>query len=435
MYNPFVSIIVRTKNEDFWIGKCLNEIFNQKYKNFEVILVDNNSKDKTISIVKKNFPKVKIINYKSKIFLPGKALNLGIKKSKGSLVAMISGHCIPKNENWLNNLVQNFKNSDVIACYGRQEPSDISEPNDVRDLTYLFGLDKKIQIKEPFFHNANSMIRKSTWKKNQFDETIKHIEDRLWASLVLKNGKKIIYEPNSSVIHFHGVGHHGNLKRVSTISKILKKSKSKNKRKLIVCIIPLNKPIKLNGKYLVEKTINDLKKIAAISKIFITTTDKKLGKSIKGKKIFILQRDKDLQKKFLGLEYVLSKTYSRYIKKLKPSHVMVAEEIYLNRPKNFFQSIINNFDDNYESIVPIFKNNSNNIWKKDDSGAMQPLFKTSLPSEFVDHKIYEEAKGLGTLVKAEIFENSGRESNSQKFIEIDKKNTITTKEVVNISFD
>ena len=435
MLNPFVSIIIRTKNEDFWIGKCLNEIFNQKYKNFEVILVDNNSKDKTISIVKKNFLKVKIINYKSKIFLPGKALNLGIKKSKGSLVAMISGHCIPKNENWLNNLVQNFKNSDVIACYGRQEPSDISEPNDVRDLTYLFGLDKKIQIKDPFFHNANSMIRKSTWKKNQFDETIKHIEDRLWASLVLKNGKKIIYEPNSSVIHFHGVGHHGNLKRVSTISKILKKSKSKNKRKLIVCIIPLNKPIKLNGKYLVEKIINDINKIKEISKIFISTTDKKLEKSIIGKKIIILQRDKDLQKKFLGLEYVLSKTYSRYIKKLKPSHVMVAEEIYLNRPKNFFQSIINNFDDNYESIVPIFKNNSNNIWKKDDSGAMQPLFKTSLPSEFVDHKIYEEAKGLGTLVKAETFENSGRESNSQKFIEIDKKNTITTKEVVNISFD
>ena len=160
-----------------------------------------------------------------------------------------------------------------------------------------------------------------------------------------------------------------------------------------------------------------------------------MEKSIIGKKIIILQRDKDLQKKFLGLEYVLSKTYSRYVKKLNPSHVMVAEEIYLNRPKNFFQSIINNFDDNYESIVPIFKNNSNNIWKKDDSGAMQPLFKTSLPSEFVDHKIYEEAKGLGTLVKAETFENSGRESNSQKFIEIDKKNTITTKEVVNISFD
>lgn len=83
MQNPLISIIVRTKNEDHWIGKCLNEIFNQKYKNFEVILVDNNSTDKTLNIVKKNFPKVKIIKYKSKTFFPGKALNLGIKKSKG----------------------------------------------------------------------------------------------------------------------------------------------------------------------------------------------------------------------------------------------------------------------------------------------------------------------------------------------------------------
>ena len=298
MFNPFVSIIVRTKNEDFWIGKCLNEIFNQQYQNFEVILVDNNSKDKTINIVKKNFPKVKIIIYKSKIFLPGKALNLGIKKSKGHLIAMISGHCIPKNDKWLGTLVKNFKNSSVIACYGRQEPSDISEPNDVRDLTYLFGLDKKVQLKDPFFHNANSMIRKSTWKKKQFDETIKHIEDRLWASSVLKNRKKIVYEPEASVIHFHGVGHHGNLKRVSTISKILKTKIFKNKKRSIICIIPLNKPIKINGKYLVKKTINDLKKVKEIDKIFISTADKNLDNKIKDRKVIVLQRDKDLQKIF-----------------------------------------------------------------------------------------------------------------------------------------
>ena len=74
------------------------------------------------------------------------------------------------------------------------------------------------------------MIRKSSWEKNKFDENVKHIEDRLWASLVLKKGKKIVYEPNASVIHFHGVGHHGNLKRVSIISKILRKKLQRIKR-------------------------------------------------------------------------------------------------------------------------------------------------------------------------------------------------------------
>ena len=435
MTKDLVSIIVRTKNEGFWIGKCLKAIESQSYKNYEVIVVDDKSSDNTIKILKKHFPKAKLVKYKDKKFFPGKSLNLGISKSKGKYIVMISGHCIPKNDKWLGTLVKNFKNSSVIACYGRQEPSDISEPNDVRDLTYLFGLDKKVQLKDPFFHNANSMIRKSTWKKKQFDETIKHIEDRLWASSVLKNRKKIVYEPEASVIHFHGVGHHGNLKRVSTISKILKTKIFKNKKRSIICIIPLNKPIKINGKYLVEKTINDLKKVKEIDKIFISTTDKKLDNKIKDRKVIVLQRDKDLQKDFLGIEYILSKTYLRHIKKFNPSHVIVAEEIYLNRPKNFFQNIIDNFDENYESIIPIFKNNSNNIWKKDELGNIHPLFKTSLPSELVDHKIYEEAKGLGTLVKAEIFENSGRESNSQKFIEVDKKNTITTKEIINFNFD
>ena len=78
MKNPLVSIIVRTKNESFWIGKCLHEITTQVYTNYEVIVVDNSSSDKTISIIKKNFKKIKIVNYKSKNFYPGKAINLGI---------------------------------------------------------------------------------------------------------------------------------------------------------------------------------------------------------------------------------------------------------------------------------------------------------------------------------------------------------------------
>ena len=84
MPKPLISIIVRTKNESYWIGKCLHAISKQNYENIETILVDNSSKDNTVQIVKKNFPKVRIINYKGKKFFPGRAINLGIKKSKGN---------------------------------------------------------------------------------------------------------------------------------------------------------------------------------------------------------------------------------------------------------------------------------------------------------------------------------------------------------------
>ena len=52
MKKPLVSIIIRTKNEERWITSCLNKIFDQNFKDFEIIIVDNYSKDKTIEKTK-----------------------------------------------------------------------------------------------------------------------------------------------------------------------------------------------------------------------------------------------------------------------------------------------------------------------------------------------------------------------------------------------
>ena len=59
--SPLVSIIIRTKNEERWISSCLNEVFKQSYKNFEVIIVDNESTDKTVTIAGQ-YPIKKITN-------------------------------------------------------------------------------------------------------------------------------------------------------------------------------------------------------------------------------------------------------------------------------------------------------------------------------------------------------------------------------------
>ena len=173
---PKVSIIIRTKNEERWIEPCLQKIFRQKFRNFEVILVDNASRDKTVLKAKK-YP-VKVIKIKN--FLPGKAINFGIKKSKGSIIVCLSAHCIPVDDYWLTKLVGNLKNSKIAGVYGRQKPLSYSSDFDKRDLLNLFGPDKKIQKKDTFFHNANSAFKKSLWKKIPFDEKTQHIEDRIW---------------------------------------------------------------------------------------------------------------------------------------------------------------------------------------------------------------------------------------------------------------
>ena len=102
MKKPKISIIIRTMNEEKWISHCLKMIYLQTESNFEIIIVDNESEDSTLNIVKR-FKIKKILKIKK--FLPGKAINLGVKFSSGEFIVCISAHCIPKNKYWLQNLV------------------------------------------------------------------------------------------------------------------------------------------------------------------------------------------------------------------------------------------------------------------------------------------------------------------------------------------
>ena len=99
--SPLVSIIIRTKNEERWIDHCLSAIETQKLTDHEIILVDNNSEDRSVKVASKYTEK--IINVTE--FYPGKAINEGIRASLGKYIVIISGHCIPKNEMWLEKLL------------------------------------------------------------------------------------------------------------------------------------------------------------------------------------------------------------------------------------------------------------------------------------------------------------------------------------------
>ena len=174
---PKASIIIRSKNEEDWIDHCLNAVFSQSYANFEVIIVDNESEDKTLEIVK-NYPIKKIVKIKK--YLPGNAINEGVNHSSGEIIVMISSHCIPKNNQWLANLIDNFTSEDIAGVYGRQLPVSFSSPEDIRDMFITFGLVKRIEVKDYFFHNANSAILKKVWNKFPFDDAATNIEDRIW---------------------------------------------------------------------------------------------------------------------------------------------------------------------------------------------------------------------------------------------------------------
>lgn len=220
MTPPRVSIIIRARNEERWINACLKAVFSQTFRDFEVILVDNRSTDHTLAKARQFELKILTIDH----YLPGKAINLGLSVATGSYIAILSAHCIPTTDTWLQTLVNDLDADtlgEVAGVYGRQEPLDYTHDLDKRDLSITFGLDKRVQIKDTFFHNANSLIRRSVLEQIPFDEAATNIEDRIWGKAVVGQGYKIIYEPDASVYHYHGIHQSGNLKRAHNIVKIL----------------------------------------------------------------------------------------------------------------------------------------------------------------------------------------------------------------------
>lgn len=86
---PIVSIILVNWNGIKWLDKCLASLTTQTYPNFEIILVDNNSTDNSVSFVTKNFPSVKVIKSPTNAgFASGN--NLGINSARGEYIILLN---------------------------------------------------------------------------------------------------------------------------------------------------------------------------------------------------------------------------------------------------------------------------------------------------------------------------------------------------------
>ena len=87
--NKLISIIIPTYNSGKTINRAIKSVINQKYKNWELVIIDSYSNDNTISIINSYRSKKIKIYYSKKIKGLAKARYLGIKKSKGNLIAFL----------------------------------------------------------------------------------------------------------------------------------------------------------------------------------------------------------------------------------------------------------------------------------------------------------------------------------------------------------
>ncbi len=119
--NTLVSVLLATYNQKNFILDCLNSIKNQTYKNIEVIISDDSSKDGTDKIINKFIKENQ--NLKIKFFIQKKNLNISrnfnflFKKSKGKYIIFFGGDDVMENDKIEIQLKTLIKNPQASFCY------------------------------------------------------------------------------------------------------------------------------------------------------------------------------------------------------------------------------------------------------------------------------------------------------------------------------
>jgi len=206
MNNPFFSVIIPTYNQASFLKASLHSVFQQTFKNYEVIVIDNKSSDNTAEIVKKY--KKKIIYKKIKNNgLIAKSRNLGIKLAKGKWIAFLD-----TDDHWskdkLKITFQLTKKSSVkVICHSEW----ISYLSKTKDKIWTYGPYKK-NFYQLLLKNGNrlstsaSVVEKKFLYENQilFDEQKKFItsEDYSFFMNVARKGAKFYFTNKPLGNHF-----------------------------------------------------------------------------------------------------------------------------------------------------------------------------------------------------------------------------------------
>jgi glycosyltransferase involved in cell wall biosynthesis len=115
---PLISIIIPVYNVDFYLTRCLKSVINQTYKNLEIIIVDDESEDDSLSICnefKNKDSRIKVISIKHGGL--SKARNTGLDIAKGDYIGFVdSDDCIDKDmfKKLYETLVNN--GADISVC-------------------------------------------------------------------------------------------------------------------------------------------------------------------------------------------------------------------------------------------------------------------------------------------------------------------------------
>lgn len=200
---PFVSVIVLVLNMDETIGACLRALEELDFPkdNYEIIVVDGGSTDKTLDVVRKFGVKV----LKEDRGIRGFARNYGIENAKGSIIAFLDADCIASEE-WLRLLVEDHLAHPEVGAVGGGIIHSFPREGKFTNLLVADN-ETEYSVGSPMRYvsvipTCNASFKKSVIEKiGLFNERLHNGEDTEICHRLTMNCYKILFDPRASILH------------------------------------------------------------------------------------------------------------------------------------------------------------------------------------------------------------------------------------------
>lgn len=157
-----LSIVIPAYNEEGYIGKCLDSIAAQTLKPHEVIVVDNNSTDRTVEIARQ-YPLVKVIHEKRQHQVFAQAA--GFNKATGDILGRIDADSILPPD-WVEKIIQAFADDPkLIAVTGGADPYDAPMKRAGSAIFHSYIYVAGLVAGHRLLWGSNCALRATGWRK------------------------------------------------------------------------------------------------------------------------------------------------------------------------------------------------------------------------------------------------------------------------------
>ncbi len=216
---PSLSILIPTLNAGPLFADVLARLRSQRYPSTpELLIIDSGSTDQTLTIARQH--NATIHQIPKKTFDHGLTRNMGIERSTGDIVVLMTQDALPADDFLLQNLVAAFEDPLVAGAFARQLPRPDADAIVARNIHNWVAGSEKPRIShitdrpaydrlgpiEKYlfcvFDNVTSALRRSAWQQIPFHQNA-FGEDIEWSKRALESGWKIAYRPDAAVIHSH----------------------------------------------------------------------------------------------------------------------------------------------------------------------------------------------------------------------------------------